>query len=214
VSVSPERWAQLEPHFDELVDLDEAARAAYLERIAAGDPEMAADLERMLRAGLDDGFLGGLPAKAPDLLAALGESSRAGADAVPDLAQRELGPYRLLRTIGRGGMSVVYLADRIDGKFDQQVAVKVLHWMGGRDAIARFRREQQTLARLEHPSITRILDAGATEEGLPYFVMEWVDGPPITEHCRERALRASSRLPDDRRGAHRAPCPPQPRRAP
>ncbi|MCA9751442.1 MAG: serine/threonine protein kinase [Gemmatimonadetes bacterium] len=191
MSVSPERFRELEPHLDATLDLEtDAERDAYVASLRATDPTLADDLARLLRDGTDERALLGLVEGAPDLVAALHEQRTAA----PDLTRRELGPYRILRTIGRGGMSVVYLAERADGTFDQKVAVKVMHWTGGRDAVERFRREQQTLARLDHPSITRILDGGVTEEGLPYFVMEWVDGVPITEHVRRAGLDVRERV--------------------
>jgi len=189
VSVSPQRWAQIEPHFDAVLDLDETAREAYLGRLAAEDPALAADLRGLL-AGKDGG-LGDLPGRAEALLAAAAGSAQR---ADPDLANRKIGAWRLIRVIGRGGMSVVYLAEREDGKFDQQVAVKVMHWTGGVRAIERFRLEQQTLARLDHPSITRIFDSGVTEDGLPYFVMEWVEGVPITRAAADRGMDVRERV--------------------
>jgi serine/threonine-protein kinase len=191
VKISPERWAQLEPHFDAVIDLDEPEREAYVVRLAGEDASLAEDLRRLMRARFAGGRFEDLPSEAPDLLSA------AAADrGDPDLANRQVGPYRIVRTIGRGGMSVVYLAERTDGKFEQQVAVKVMHWTGGSRAIERFRMEQQTLARLDHPSITRIFDSGVTDDGLPYFVMEWIDGQPITRAVTDLApgVRDRARL--------------------
>lgn len=189
MKISPERWAQLEPHFDAVLDLDDAGCEAYLERLGAEDASLAADLKRLLHTRSTGGRWRDLPSEAPDLLSA---AARWRGD--PELADRQIGPYRVVRTIGRGGMSVVYLAERTDGKFDQQVAVKVMHWTGGARAVERFRLEQQTLARLDHPSITRIFDSGVTDDGLPYFVMEWIDGTPLTNAADERHLRVRERV--------------------
>jgi serine/threonine-protein kinase len=188
VTISPQRWAQLEPHFDAVLDLDEGAREAYLVRLAAQDAALAADLRGLFESRVE--HLESLPARAADLLSAAG----AHEDAPPDLADRRIGPWRVMRTIGRGGMSVVYLAGREDGKFEQKAAVKVMHWTGGARAIERFRQEQQTLARLDHPSITRIFDSGVTDDDLPYFVMEWVEGLPITAAAVERGMGVRERL--------------------
>lgn len=186
--ISPQRWAEIEPHFDAVIELDEAARDAYLADLDSRDAALADDLRGLLRERAGD--LADLPARAADLLHAAG-SERGGA---PDLADRRIGPWRVVRVVARGGMSVVYLGERADGKFDQQVAVKVMHWTGGARAMERFRLEQQTLARLAHPAITRIFDSGVTEDGLPYFVMEYVDGAPITRAAARRGLDLRERL--------------------
>ncbi|MBC8164815.1 MAG: protein kinase, partial [Bryobacteraceae bacterium] len=97
--------------------------------------------------------------------------------------------------IGRGGMGCVYLAERSDGTFQKQVAVKLIQpGMNSADILARFRHEREILASLDHPGIARLLDAGTTEEGLPYFVMEFVDGQPIHRWCDERKLNVTQRL--------------------
>lgn len=101
----------------------------------------------------------------------------------------QLGAYRTLEAIGHGGMGVVFRAERVDGTFDRQVALKLLHRdMDTPQLRARFLAERQLLARLSHPHIAHLLDGGVTEEGRPYFVMEHVDGQPITRYCAERDL--------------------------
>src|SRR4029077_10350128 len=103
--------------------------------------------------------------------------------------------YKLIREIGRGGMGCVYLAERSDGAFRKQVAVKLVQpGMNSAYILARFRQEREILASLDHPGIARLLDAGATEEGLPYFVMEFVDGQPIDRWCDEHRLNVTQRL--------------------
>ena len=103
--------------------------------------------------------------------------------------------YTLVREIGRGGMGSVYLAERSDGAFHKQVAIKLVQpGMNSADILARFRREREILASLDHPGIARLLDAATTEEGLPYFVMEFVDGQPIDRWCDERKLNVTQRL--------------------
>lgn len=188
MKISPERWKQLEPHLDTVLDLDPPEREAHLASLAAQDPTLAADLRALLREPAKDWE--SLPARAGDLLSAVRGAEEAG----PDLADRHIGPWRIVRVIGRGGMGVVYLAERADGKFEQQAAIKVMHWTGGAHAMKRFRLEQQTLARLDHPSITRIFDSGMTEEGLPYFVMEWVAGMPITRAAEESGMSVRERV--------------------
>ena len=106
-----------------------------------------------------------------------------------------IGAYRIVREIGRGGMGTVFLAARADGEFEKEVAIKLLKRGTDTDEIVRrFRGERQILAKLEHPGIARLIDAGSTDDGLPYFVMEFVNGLPITDFVRERQLSISERL--------------------
>src|SRR5471030_3044366 len=99
-----------------------------------------------------------------------------------------IGAWRVLRVIGRGGMGEVYLAERGDASFDKQVALKLVQGMMTPAAHARFDAEKQALARLEHPHIARLIDAGETERGWPYLVMEYVDGQQIDEYLAERGV--------------------------
>src|SRR5690606_2456991 len=104
-------------------------------------------------------------------------------------------PYRIVREIGRGGMGAVYLAERADGEFDQRVAVKLVkRGMDTDEILARFRHERRILASLEHPSIARLYDGGATDDGLPYLVMELVDGETITSYCNRLRLTIDQRI--------------------
>jgi tetratricopeptide (TPR) repeat protein len=185
--VPPERWAELEPHFDRALDIEADEREKYLEELAAEDPSLAEDLRHLLAAesSLDD-----LRRHSPDVISAVGGEQQP----IVDPTGRHIGPYRVISTLGTGGMSVVYLAERTDGKFDQQVAVKVMRWNAAKDALPRFEREQQTLARLDHPAMTRIYDAGVTDDGLPYYVMEPIDGVAITEYCREQGHTVRERV--------------------
>ena len=114
-------------------------------------------------------------------------------DTIPDPAagpDLRLGAYRLVREIGRGGVGQVFLAERNDGQFRQNVAIKLLKRGMDSDAVLqRFRNERQILASLDHPNIARVIDGGAAHDGRPYLVMEYIDGTAITEYCR--ACRAS-----------------------
>lgn len=106
-----------------------------------------------------------------------------------------VGNYRLIREIGRGGMGAVWLAERADGQFEQYVAVKLVkRGMDSDEILARFLRERQILARLNHPNIARLLDGGVGADGMPYFVMEYIAGEPITDWCDERRLSIANRL--------------------
>ena len=122
-------------------------------------------------------------------------TSSARASSETELGEGDfLGVWRLLRRLGSGGMGAVYLAERVDGHFAQQVAVKLVRGRANRDSFAHFSRERQILATLQHPCIARLIDGGATPRGQPYLVMEYVDGVPIDEFCRERALPLAARL--------------------
>src|SRR5215468_10874513 len=112
-----------------------------------------------------------------------------------DRSGQPVGHYRLIRLIGHGGVGAVYLAVRNDDQYQKKVAVKLLkRGMDTDFMLERFRQERQILANLEHPFIARLLDGGATGDGLPYFVMEYVDGLPIAEYCEVNRLSIAERL--------------------
>src|SRR5207237_7767599 len=103
---------------------------------------------------------------------------------------RRIGPYQILQEIGHGGMGTVYLAERADGQYRTQVAIKLVRpQLGAEDILSRFRHERQILAGLQHPNIARLLDGGTTETGLPYFVMEYVEGTPFLEYAGPLPVR-------------------------
>ncbi len=113
----------------------------------------------------------------------------------PDRIGERVGAYLIVKQLGRGGMGAVYLGERADGQFEKQVAIKILKRGTDTDEVLRrFAVERQILARLDHPNITRLLDAGTTQDGLPYFVMDHVDGVPITDFAQERKLSLGDRL--------------------
>jgi serine/threonine-protein kinase len=109
-------------------------------------------------------------------------------------SNRRIGPYRLIRELGHGGMGTVFLAARADDQFEKRVALKVVRSSDSEEVVRFFRRERQILASLEHPNIARLLDGGTTEEGLPYFVMEHIEGDPIDQYCDRRKLSIAERL--------------------
>lgn len=184
--ISKSRWPQLSPLLDELLDMEPTARAARLAALRALEPELAADLEDLLArdaelAGND--FLA-TPALPPTLTAA------------PLMAGQAIGAYTLEREIGRGGMGSVWLARRTDGRYEGQVAIKFLSTglLGHGDA-GRFAREGQILARLTHPHIARLIDAGVALEGQqPYLVLEYVDGLTLDRFCASHQLDLGQRL--------------------
>jgi serine/threonine-protein kinase len=168
-------------------------RGPFLDVVCAENAAARESVECLLRE-LDDADPFILPGGA--LLGAFGE------DFAEALAQDEglplgeaVGPYRLVGELGRGGMAVVYLAERADGEFSQEVALKVLkRGMGADDALLRFRQERQILASLEHPGIARLLDGGVTADGRPYLAMERIDGEPIDRYCERMALDVDARV--------------------
>ena len=182
----PERWRELSPLLDELLDLDAPARQTRLDALRAGSPDLADELAALLahdsqaRSG---GFLTGAATARPGV----------GADA--SLAGQRLGVYVLQAPLGQGGGGSVWRAVREDGRYDGAVAIKLLHLsLMGRAGAERFRREGQILARLTHSHIARLLDAGVTPGGQPYLVIELVEGQRIDQHCDAQRLSIEARL--------------------
>jgi tetratricopeptide (TPR) repeat protein len=183
--MTPEQWQRVESLFEQALDVEPDERAHWLARNCPDDGELRDEVERLLTAD----------AKAAGAVAgAVAESVRAyGASHGVSLSRA--GPYRILSELGRGGMGVVYLARRDDEVFQKDVAVKVVKRGMDTDLILeRFRHEREILARLEHPYIARILDGGNTMAGLPYLVMEYVKGVPITDYCSRHNLDLGERL--------------------
>jgi serine/threonine protein kinase/WD40 repeat protein len=169
-------------------------RADFLARECGGDDDLRRQIEALLTAhGVTDSFLE-KPAAALD-------ATTAGSTAPPPTAPgqaiapgAQVGPYHLLGPLGEGGMGVVYLAEQHE-PVRRRVALKVIRpGMGDDHALARFEQERQALALMDHPNIARVLDAGATADGRPYFVMELVQGAPITDFCDEHRLAPRQRL--------------------
>jgi len=179
--VHPERFQRVERLFSAVLERPEVEREAML---AGEDADLIADVERLLAADAGAGRF-------------LEEAVACGAAAVlqGDETGLRLGPYRLVRELGRGGMGVVYLAERDDEEFQQRVAVKLLHrGLETAEIVARFQTERQILAHLDHPSIARLFDGGTSADGRPYFVMERIEGRPIDVHCEEEGLSLRGRL--------------------
>ena len=182
--VTPERWQDVKALLDEALEVAQEERTAFLEAMAGSDPDLVREVQALLALETQIGRFIERP------VVRLG---RHGDDA--DRVGQRLGPYRLAREIGRGGMGTVYLAERADEEFDRRVAVKVLkRGLDTDEVVRRFRTERQILAGLDHPNIARLLDGGTTDDGLPYLVMEHVDGRPIDVFCREEQLDVEQRL--------------------
>ncbi|RLQ21206.1 serine/threonine protein kinase [Seongchinamella sediminis] len=184
--MTTQNWNELERLFNAAIDLDPADRAAFLARECEGRPELQAAVNELLAnsASATD-FAAVINATADDLLEHI---NLGGNDRV--------GPYRILRKIGQGGMGTVYLAERADDEYHQQVAIKVINHQPGRnDAIVqRFHAERQILANLQHPNITRLLDGGTLDNGSPFLVMEFVDGDRIDHYCASHGLSVDAIL--------------------
>ena len=164
---------------------DPAERAAFLLQVCASDSALRQRIERLLqRHQQADSFLEP-PAAAPFGTVAEPLTERPGT---------LIGPYKLLQQIGEGGMGVVYMAEQQE-PVRRKVALKIIKpGMDSRQVIARFEAERQALAMMDHVNIARVLDAGATEAGRPYFVMELVHGVPITQYCDDHHLTPKARL--------------------
>jgi len=174
--LDPDRWSEVERLFAAAADLDPRARARLLERECA-DGEVRREVERLLSHD----------AASTDRV--VGPIREAVASTDPGARRERIGPYRIEREIGRGGMGTVYLAARDDDEYRKQVAIKIVPGgADGEDLLRRFRAERQILATLEHAHIARLLDGGTTEDGLPYLVMEFVEGEPIDAYCDRRRL--------------------------
>jgi serine/threonine protein kinase len=183
VSWTTDRWERIEALFHQAAELDAAERPRFVHAACGTDAELRAAVERMLAA--DDA--GGDSWLEQGVAAALH-----GPD--PLLGTR-IGPFELVERIAEGGMGTVYRARRSAGDFDQEVAVKVLRVGLSTPAMReRFARERQTLARLVHPNVARLLDGGTTEQGVPFIAMELVEGVPLDRACDERALPVRGRL--------------------
>jgi serine/threonine protein kinase len=173
--------------FAEALALSPAERTAFLDRACAGDPDRRARLEALLAAAVE-----GHPLL--DAAACAATNPPLAPAPAPEAAEQRIGPYRLHQKLGEGGCGTVYLAEQED-PVRRRVALKVIKpGMDTREVIARFEAERQALALMDHPNIARVYDAGTTENGRPYFVMELVQGVPITTFCDERKLAPAARL--------------------
>ena len=195
--MTPERWQQVEAIFQAALDLLPEERGRYLSEACADDLALKNDVETLLSQHDNAGNLLEVPLYGETELSALG-SLEALANAEDDedpMIGRRLGAYRIEREVGRGGMGAVYEAIRVDKEFSMRVAIKLVKRGMDTDFILRrFRTERQILAALDHPHIAHLLDGGTTEDGLPYFVMEYIEGQPLYNYCDEHQLSIAERL--------------------
>lgn len=183
-----DRWPEVKALFEQAQAVDASSRDRWLRERCGADPVLLEEVRSLL--AFDERPHRVFERAAPSLAALLDEDDE---DALPQ--GTAVGPYRVERSLGRGGMGAVYLADRTDGEVSHRVAIKIIkRGMDTAEIVRRFRVERQTLATLNHPNIATLLDAGRTPEGVPYFVMEYVEGEPIVRYCAARGLSDAQRL--------------------
>jgi len=186
--MTPERWQRIDEMFHAALVLDDGERSTFLVAECEGDDALRANVAALLTShqGAEGFIQGSVFSDAAQLLIE---------DEAQAMIGQHIGLYKITREIGRGGMGTVYLATRDDDQFEQQVAIKVVRRGMDTDLVlARFRNERQILAGFDHPNIARLFDGGSTETGLPYFIMEYVEGQAIDEYCDSRRLSTAARL--------------------
>ena len=182
--MATDRWRRIEEVFEAVLALPEGERDERLAELCGGDEALREEVASLLAADAGASDFLDRPVVSSDLPLP-----------PPSAVGRRLGPWRVESKLGEGGMATVYLGVRDDGEFRQQVAIKIFGYGADRsDLLERFRAERQILASLDHPNIARLLDGGTTEDGLPYLVMEHIDGIPIDRYCTERDLGIDARV--------------------
>src|SRR5579859_7729338 len=180
---TPEQWHEISPYLDHALLLSDQERAEWLSDFRVQRSDLANLLEQLLdehRVLSQEHFLEHQPEQPPNGISLAGET---------------VGAYRLISRIGEGGMGNVWLAERADGRFEKQVAVKFLNFAVASPGVAeRFKREGSILGQLGHPHIAELIDAGVTPKGEPYLVLEYVEGQQIDEYCDEHMLGVDARI--------------------
>ena len=179
------RWQLVQTHFEEALKLPPRDRTLYIKRVCGSDEGLYNEVASLLEA--DE--------KSHDIFEGAMSDAFSAAAAALSHAGKNVGAYRILRELGSGGMGTVFLAERADGQFEQYVALKLIRLgMSSSDVLRRFQSERQILARLQHPHIARLLEGGVSDEGLPYFTMDYVEGLPIDVYCDKHHLAIEERL--------------------
>ena len=189
-AMTPEQWQRLKALFGEALELGGDQRRAFIDKSCGADAQLRSELEGLLRSSeTGDAFLATPTVERPEQdRPALALPAAGGPPAV-------IGAYTLVRELGHGGMGTVFLGERTDRAFEKKVAIKVIRrGMDSEFVVDRFRTERRILASLQHPNIAALLDGGQTEAGLPYFVLEYVEGEPIDRACELRGLSVRQRL--------------------
>jgi eukaryotic-like serine/threonine-protein kinase len=181
--LSPDQWQALSSPLDEALELSDEERPAWFAMLRAENPELAQQLEALLqehRELSEEGFLDDRPIELTG---------------TPGMAGQIFGAYTLVSQIGHGGMGTVWLAQRNDGRFERQVAVKILNFaLVGRSGEERFKREGRVLGRLTHPHIAELIDAGVSQTGQPYLILEYIEGDHIDRYCDQHRLEVGVRI--------------------
>src|ERR1035437_8169761 len=181
-TLSPDQWQALSPYLDQALAMTNDERAAWLSTLGGRNPALAAQLAALLeehRVLVEEGYL------------ERGSSMLRG----PGVTGQPIGPYKLISQIGQGGMGSVWLAERSDGRFERQVAVKFLNIsLMGKSGEERFKREGSILGRLAHEHIAELVDAGVAAAGQPYLVLEYVEGAYIDRYCDQQTLEVEARI--------------------
>lgn len=181
---SEDGWARIEDLFHRALELPAQEREAFLRMAAGDDRQLYEEAISLVRSAEREGSFLVPPSERP-----------APPAATRGWIGQRLGPWRVLELIGEGGMGHVFLVERADGLYEQKAALKIIHReMAAGSALRRFEEERRVLARLEHPAIARLLDGGATDDGLPYLVVELVDGLPVDEYCDHHKTSTRGRL--------------------
>jgi non-specific serine/threonine protein kinase/serine/threonine-protein kinase len=185
--MKPERWQRIKAIFQAALERAPEERTAFVAQACADDETLRPEVESLLKeqdalprtveTAVEDGLVARL----------LGQAQQ--------VEGKRIGPYRVIRELGQGGMGAVYLAERADGQFHQLVALKLIRrGLEYGEVLRRFRYERQILAGLEHPNIARLLDGGATADGTPYFALEYIEGQPLDDYCSAHKLTVPQRL--------------------
>lgn len=186
--MTPEKWKRVKDIFHSAFEMNEAERECFISAECGDDETMLVEVNSLFSAHSESDSPFDNPAF--EAISSLVEDT-----AVPSREGQIVGAYKIESEIGRGGMGAVYLASRADAAFDKKVAIKLIKRGFDTDEIVRrFRHERQILAALEHPNITRLLDGGSTDDGLPFLVMDYVDGKPLNVYSNENRLSIKQRL--------------------
>lgn len=181
------KWNKVKEIFSEALDLEKSKRVPYIKKTCKGDHELLEEVLSLIEAHDMTGALD----RPIDVIRISAVSEARD----KRMKGKKIGNYRIIEELGHGGMGSVYLAERADGEFDQKAALKLLHSPFATDQqLERFKNERQILASLYHDNIARLLDGGVTEEGQPYYIMEYVNGMPVDQYCDEHALSINERL--------------------
>ncbi len=188
--MNPSEWERISELFERATECPPNERDTFFRSLTDEPPSVIAELRALLETH-DQATLQTLDHVLGDAVGEIARDVAVGQSVLPE----HIGPYRIVREVGRGGMGVVYLAQRDDGQFEQDVALKVVRQGMDTDEVRqRFVFERQVLAKLQHPGIANLLDGGIDEQGRPYFALEYIDGRPLLNYCDEQALSVDQRL--------------------